>query len=358
MSPARSQPRDRDGPAGSGDDPAAFRADSASPGQGASSSHAPGASLPHASGAPAATARTERRAAWIAVATALVLTAVKIVAWRMTGSSVIFSDALEGVVNVVASFVALWAIHHAHRPADRTHPYGHGRFELLSAAFEGGMIFIASIVILWRAIESLLSGDIHLESLDAGIALLLLTIMANGAVGGWLLSMGRRGGSPALTADGKHLLSDALTTLVAIVSLGFVRMTGWAWVDPVAAIGLGAAIGVVGWRVVRRSLGDLVDEQDLRDAQRVEAILESHCGAEGREPAICSWHALRVRHVGREHWAEFHMQVPASMDVRRAHDAASSIEHEIETALGPGNATAHIEPCRDAACPRCAGGRA
>lgn len=300
--------------------------------------------------------RRERRAAWIAVTTAIVLTAVKVVAWRMTGSSVIFSDALEGLVNVVGSLVALWAIGHSHRPADRTHPYGHGRFELLSAALEGGMIVIAAIVIIWRAIETLVSGQIRLESLDAGMLLLLGTSVVNGVTGGWLLHLGRRGGSPALKADGKHLLADAVTTLVALASLLMVRLTGWSWLDPVAATAIGAVFALIGWRVVRRSLGDLVDEQDQDDARRVEAILESHRGERGVEPRICSWHALRVRHVGREHWTEFHMRVPASMDVRRAHSAASSIEHEIEQALGSGNATAHVEPCEDAACDRCAQG--
>jgi len=302
------------------------------------------------------TARIERRAAAAAVAVAALLTVTKLVAWRLTGSTAVLSDALEGLVNVVASLITLWAIHHSHRPADRSHPYGHGRFELLSAALEGGMIVTAAFVIIWRAIEALVSGTIELTSLDAGIVLLFGTIIVNGAVGGWLLALGRRSGSPALSADGKHLLSDAVTTAAAIAALLIVRATGWTWVDPVAALLIAVAVGVVGLRVVRRALGDLVDEQDPRDVLRIEALLDAHRGAQGREPRVCSWHKLRVRHLGREHWVEFHMCLPASTDVRRAHDAASAIEHEIETMLGPGNATAHVEPCVDAACERCGAG--
>lgn len=306
----------------------------------------------------AATAQLERRAATVAVVVALALTAVKILAWRLTGSAAVFSDAMEGIVNVVASIVALWAIRHSHRPADRTHPYGHGRFELLSAALEGGMIVIAAVVIIWRAVEALMAGGIDATGIDMALALLIGTVVVNGAVGGWLLAVGRRFGSPALGADGKHLLSDAVTTGGAIVALILVRFTGWQWIDPVIAILLGIGIGATGWRVVRRSLGDLVDEQDPRDFERIEAMLDSHAGTNGREPRICSWHKLRVRHVGREHWVEFHLCVPEQTDVRRAHEIASAIEYEIETKFGPGDATAHVEPCDDRQCERCRTGSA
>lgn len=216
------------------------------------------------------------------------------------------------------------------------------------------MIAIASIVIIWRAAEVLATGDIRIESIDVGVLLLLATVVVNGGVGAWLLSLGRRHGSPALRADGKHLLSDAVTTGAAILALIAVRFTGWTWIDPVVAIVLGISIGFVGVRVVRRSLGDLVDEQDLRDFERIEVVLDAHCGAQGRDPKICSWHKLRVRHVGREHWVDFHLCVSGQSPVREAHDVASAIEHEIEQILGPGDATAHLEPCEDPACERCA----
>ncbi len=183
-----------------------------------------------------------------------------------------------------------------------------------------------------------------------GMVLIGATIVANGAVGAWLVWLGKRTGSVALGSDGKHLLTDAITSLAAIGALLAVHATGWKWVDPVVAIGMAAVILVVGYRMVRRSMGELVDEQDPDDYRKVSGILDSHVhGKPGaREPLIRGWHKLRTRHLGRHHWVDFHVQVPGDMDVRRAHDIASHIEHEIEQALGGGreggNATAHVEP--------------
>ncbi len=298
--------------------------------------------------------RLERQAGTIAVVVGVVLLAVKFAAWWLTGSAAAFSDALESIVNVVASLVALWAVRSAHRPADRTHPYGHGRFEILSAGFEGGMIAVAGGVIVARAVEVFLRGGSELGRLDAGVILMAVTVLANGGVGAWLLGVGRRWGSPSLRADGWHLISDALTTVAVIAALLVVRLTGWTVVDPIAALVMGVVLCVLGLRILRRSLGDLVDEQEESDVSRLEALLDAHCGTGGRAPRICGWHKLRVRHVGREHWVEFHVQLPARMPLQEAHAAATEIELEIEGLMGPGNATAHTEPCGRTECERCA----
>lgn len=296
------------------------------------------------------TERLERRAAVIAVVVGAALMGVKLVAWRLTGSSAVFSDAAESMVNVVASLFAFWAVWNAHRPADRTHPYGHGRFEFVSSSVEGALIAAAAVSIVWQSIGSIARPTLDMQRLDAGMALIGATIVANGAVGAWLVWLGKRTGSVALGTDGKHLLTDAITSLAAIGALLAVHATGWKWVDPVVAMGMAAVILAVGYRMVRRSMGELVDEQDPDDYRKVSGILDSHLqGKPGaREPLIRGWHKLRTRHLGRHHWVDFHVQVPGDMDVRRAHDIASQIEHEIEQALGGGreggNATAHVEP--------------
>jgi cation diffusion facilitator family transporter len=299
----------------------------------------------------AATTRSvERRAAAVAVVAGVVLMAVKFVAWRMTGSSAVYSDAVESIVNVVASGFALWAVAQSHRPADRTHPYGHGRFEFVSMSVEGALIGAAGTSIVWEAAHRLLSGDVSVQRIDWGLALVGATVLANGALGWWLLSLGRRTGSAALSGDGRHLMSDALTSLAAIGALVAVRVTGIAWLDPLAAILMAVVLVVVGVRMVRRSLGELVDEQDAGDYETVRRILDSHVeGTAGaRAPLIRGWHKLRTRHIGRHHWVEFHIQVDGRTDVRAAHETASAIEHEIEQALGcgvdGGDATAHVEP--------------
>jgi len=293
---------------------------------------------------------TERRAAAVAVFAGAALMAVKFVAWRMTGSSAVYSDAVESIVNVVASGFALWAVAQSHRPADRTHPYGHGRFEFVSMSVEGALIGAAGASIVWESVHRMLSGDLELQRIDWGLALIGITAVANGALGWWLLSLGRRTGSDALQGDGRHLLSDAVTSAAAIGALLAVRFTGIGWIDPLVAIVMACVLVGLGVRMVRRSLGELVDEQDVGDFEVVRTILDSHVeGTAGaRAPLIRGWHKLRTRHVGRHHWVEFHIQVDARMDVRTAHEVASAIEFEIETRLGGstggGNATAHIEP--------------
>lgn len=315
--------------------------------------HAAGnAPPPHGGAAPVLRAH-ERRAAMVAMVVGIALMIVKFIAWRLTGSSAVYSDAIESIVNVVASFLALWAITQAHRPADRTHPYGHGRFEFISASIEGALIAAAAVSIVWEAGHRLLNGQTQLDRIGWGVALVGATMVINGAMGLWLVSLGRRGGSMSLVSDGKHLLTDAVTSLAAIAALLLVHWTGIAWLDPVFAIGMAVVVLVVGYRIVRRALGDLVDEQDERDYAIVQQVLDAHIeGAPGaRQPPIRGWHKLRTRHIGRHHWIDFHIQVPGATDVRRAHEIATAIELEIEELLGcgqdGGNATAHIEPSDD-----------
>jgi cation diffusion facilitator family transporter len=281
----------------------------------------------------------------------LVLLAVKFTAYYLTGSAAVFSDALESVVNVLASGVAAYSLWLAHQPADATHPYGHGKVEFLSSGFEGGMILLAALVIAFRAVESIVHGP-SVEQLDLGLVLLGAAGAVNAALGTYLVAVGRRGGSSALTADGWHLLSDALTTAAVLVSLLLVRLTGAAIIDPIAALVVAASIAWLSARLLVRSSAGLMDQQDQSDTRLLRRILDSHVGREGAAPQICSYHKLRHRHSGRYHWIDFHLVVPAAWDVRRGHDAASAIEHEIEQVLG-GDATAHVEPCDQPDCPAC-----
>ena len=286
------------------------------------------------------------------MAVAVALMATKVLAYRLTGSTAVFGDAMESLVNVAASLLAVWSVWMAHRPADRTHPYGHGKAEFVSAAVEGGLVVAAAGAVAVKSVSDFGSGAEPLERIDAGVLLLVATVAVNGLVGGWLLHLGRTGGSAALEADGVHLLSDAWTSGAAIASLLLVRSTGLQWIDPVVALVMAAWLVWCGWRVVRRSLGNLMDEQDQGDLVRVQALLEAHCRDEGPEPRICSFHKVRSRHSGREHWVDFHVQLPAGTDLRTAHEQATRIEDEIEATLG-GTATAHVEPCRSPECRRC-----
>ncbi len=294
----------------------------------------------------------ERRAAWIAVAVALTLVTVKLIAYRITSSTAVFGDALEGFVNVAASVLAVWSVWMAHRPADTTHPYGHGKAEFISAGVEGGLIVAAAGALVFKCVLDFRAGQTLIQEIDMGLMLLAGTAVVNGLVGGWLLRLSKVGGSAALEADGLHLLSDAWTTGAAMVSLILVRTTGVQWVDPLIAFLMSMWLIRCGWRVVRRSLGNLMDEQDQGDLARVEQLLRTHCKSGGGSPQICSFHKVRSRHSGREHWVDFHVQLPSSTDLHAAHTIATQLEEAIERNLG-GTATAHTEPCDRATCERC-----
>ena len=299
-----------------------------------------------------AQASMERKATRVAVIVAVVLLFTKLLAYRLTGSTAVFGDAMESLVNVVASLLAVWSVWMAHRPADRTHPYGHGKAEFVSAAIEGGLVLAAAGAVAFKCVNDFGTTEQPLQSIDMGLLLLASTVLVNGVVGGWLLHLGKSGGSAALEADGIHLLSDAWTSGGAIISLILVRSTGMQWIDPVIALLMAAWLVWCGWRVVRRSLGNLMDEQDLGDLDRVQKLLDQHCRDGGAAPRVCSFHKVRSRHSGREHWVDFHVQLPADTDLRTAHELATQLEDEIERTLG-GTATAHAEPCKDAACTNC-----
>ncbi len=303
--------------------------------------------------------KVEARAAVAALLMAIALTGVKFVAYFLTQSAAVFSDALESIVNVVAASFALYSLYWAHQPADPDHPYGHGKIEFLSAGFEGGMILLAAVVAAAKAIDDLIrAGKLQVEQLPLGIGLLAIALFGNAGLGAILLRIGRQNHSATLEADGHHLISDAVTSAAALAGLIVVHLTQRRWADPVAALLVAGYIGWVGVRLVYESIGGLMDRQDKSDQQLLRGILDAHLGPAGHEPRICSYHKLRHRHSGRYHWVDFHVMVPGHWDIRRGHEVASTIEYEIENALKEGNATAHIEPCNDPACAMCAAQRA
>jgi cation diffusion facilitator family transporter len=243
--------------------------------------------------------RLELTAAVASVGVSLLLLGVKFTAYYVTGSAAIFSDALESIVNVVASIVAAYSLFLAHQPPDRQHPYGHGKVEFLSAGFEGGMMLLAALVIAFRAIEEMVRGP-GPHRLDWGLLLILIAGAVNGVVGMLLLRMGRRRGSATLVADGHHLFSDAVTSggvLVALLIMWF-RPT-WTWVDPIAALVVAGFIAVTALKLLGTSAAGLMDRQDAEDEKLLRRILDAHVRADGPPPRICSFHKLRHRHSGR-----------------------------------------------------------
>ncbi len=299
--------------------------------------------------------RAEARAAVLSLGTGITLLGIKFGAYFLTGSSAIFADALEGIVNVTASAFAMYALVLAHRPADPEHPYGHGKIEFFSAGFEGGMILLAAILAIGKAIDTLVRHQhLRVDELGPGLLLLTIALVTNAIVGAYLVRAGRKVVSMTLEADGWHLITDAVTSTAALTALILVWATQWSLADPLIAILVSLYIGWTGIKLIRRSAAGLMDEQDADDDLMLRQILDAHVGLSGKEPRICSYHKLRHRHSGRYHWVDFHLVMPGGLDIDTGHHAASAIEYEIESALGEGNATAHVEPCHAETCPNCA----
>lgn len=280
-----------------------------------------------------------QRVAWVALAIGAAIMAGKFAVFAATNSAAVLSDALESIVNLAAAAMAAICTWYAARPADREHPYGHGKIEFVAAGFEGAMIIFAGASIVIESVRRLLHGA-EVAHLDAGIISLLALNLAMGGLAAYVFFAGRRMHSPTLLADGKHLWADVATTFGVILGLGLVKFTGKPWLDPALAILVAVAILVMGWKLVRDSLGGLLDRIDEADDQAIRAILDEEVAA-GR---ILSYHKVRFRHTGAFHWVDLHLQVNAEMTVARAHDIASRIENRIEKHLGQADATAHIEP--------------
>jgi len=300
---------------------------------------------------PTSAQRAKTAARW-AIVVGVVGFGLKLCGWLLTGSDAVFSDALESIVNIIASIGAFLALRYAEQPPDEEHPYGHGPIEFVSALAEGVLVAIAGMVVLTHCAETIYHGKITVEKLDLGVAFVVASAVLNGIAGFALLRIGRATGSAALEGDGKHLLSDLWTTLAVLLGLVAVWITGEGWIDTAVAVGVGVLLLVVGSRLAFSGLSSILGQQDPEDHRRIVRILDAH--RTSAEPRICSYASVRHRHQGRAHFIDMHLRVPRTMTVVESHDVASAIEREVLEAVGEGTATAHMEPCGDAACANCA----
>ena len=280
--------------------------------------------------------------AWLSVATAVVTIALKVGAWWVTGSVGLLSDAAESVVNLVAAVIALIAITVAERPADDDHQYGHSKAEYFSAGAEGAMILVAAAFIVYTAVERIVNPR-PLESLGLGLLISVVAAVINAVVGLVLVRAGARHRSRTLEADGKHLLTDVVTSIGVVVGVALVWLTGWEVLDPVVAILVGLNILYVGYRLVHVSGMGLMDATlPDEDNRAIEEVLARH-----RVPGEVDFHELRTRESGRWRFVEFHALVPGEWTVDRGHDLVELVEQEIHDALPYSHITTHLEPIED-----------
>jgi cation diffusion facilitator family transporter len=289
-----------------------------------------------------------RRAISASVVVGVVLLGVKFLAAYWTGSAAIFSDALESIINVVASLFALYSIQLSAQPPDRTHPYGHGKIEPFSAGFEGALIILAALAIVWRAIPAFFAPS-PLVQLDLGIVLILATALINAALGLFLIRSGKRTRSLALTADGKHLLTDVYTSVGVVVGLVLVWATGRLILDAITAIAVALNILISGFHLVRQSVSHLMDEAD---ETVLSSIVESLQHV--RRPEWIDLHHLRSWRSGNRHHVDFHLTLPRYWNLEQSHAAETAVEEWVVEHLGgQGEVLIHIDPCTSHHCAFC-----
>ena len=284
------------------------------------------------------TPRVQRVGA-VALGAGIGITGLKLFIYFMTASVAVLSDALESIVNIIAAGTMLYAVWLSDRPADPEHPYGHGRAQTLAVGVEGWLILFAGMVIAVEAVGRLLRPE-PVQRLDAAVwwigGVSVLTLL----LGLYVHQRGKALHSEPLQADGRHLLVDAVSTVVVLVGLSLVRVTGWGWLDPALAVTVAVLVIATSWQLLWRTFQNLMDRADPEDDRVIREILDE----EIRSRAIHGYHKVRHRHTGRFHWVDLHLQVEPDWSVTQGHETATRIEHRIETALGAANATAHVEP--------------
>jgi len=286
--------------------------------------------------------RTLRFGMNLSLAIGLGLLVVKVVAWLLTGSSAIFSDAAESVVHVVAVAFAAYSLRLSFKPADDTHLYGHAKISFFSAGFEGGIIVLAALFIIHEAIETWLGG-IVLQRLGLGAGLTAAAGLINGGLGFYLIRLGRKRCSLILEANGRHVLTDCWTSLGVVIGLTLALVTDWLPFDPLVAIAVAVNILISGVRLVRQGFGGLMDRAEPENDEILNAILQQETGPRGLE-----FHDLRHRNVGDAHWIEVHLLFPGGMSVEEAHRIATAIEETIQVSLDSRVfITTHLEALED-----------
>jgi len=282
------------------------------------------------------------------VITGIILFVIKITAWYLTDSVAILTDALESTVNVVSGFIGLYSLYLSGLPKDKNHPYGHGKVEFISAGTEGVLIVIAGIIIVFEAVANLRNP--HLPGkLDIGILLIAVAGSINFFVGHLSVRQGKKNNSLALIASGRHLQSDAYSTLGLIIGLIILYITGWAWVDSLLALIFAGIIIYTGIKIVSSSISGIMDEADEKLLEKLVGKIQSH-----RRTNWIDLHNLRIIKYGGTLHLDCHLTVPWYFNVREAHEEIDMLEKLVRENFGDSvELFVHTDGCQDFSCRLC-----
>ena len=284
----------------------------------------------------------------IVTITAVILFFGKIIAWKLTSSVAILTDALESTINIVSGFVGLYSLYISAQPKDYNHPYGHGKVEFVSAAIEGILIFAAGLIIIYEATINL-SHPHTISRLDYGIFLVTVSAIINFIVGGIAIKKGRKNNSLPLIATGKHLQSDTYSTIGIIIGLVLIAATGLLWIDSLVALIFAVIIIVTGVKILRRSLAGIMDEADDKLLAEVVAYLN-----EIRQENWVDLHNLRIIKYGSILHLDCHLTVPWFLNVNEAHKEVEVLSMLLRSKYGSSvELFVHTDGCLDFSCKVC-----
>lgn len=289
--------------------------------------------------------RVARLAFW-SIVVAFAVMALKFLAWRMTGSVALYSDALESIVNVIAAAAAFWAIRVSHRPADSDHQHGHHKAEYLSAVLEGVLIVLAALLIVFEVWRDW-GTPFDMAQPWQGLAVNGLAAAVNAGWALLLIRIGRTARSPALVADGRHIMTDVVTSIGVIAGLVAAIATGWRLLDPALALIVAANILWQGWKVIGQSMQGLMDiAVDAETERRIRDLISIN------SKGALEVHDLKTRIAGRATFIEFHLVVESVMSVGESHIICDRIEAALEGEIPSVRVIIHVEPDDEAKLPK------
>lgn len=269
-------------------------------------------------------------------------------AFNLTGSEAVRSDALESIINVITASLAIFVIYYAAKPVDTDHPYGHGKVEYFSAAFEGGLISFAALYIIIEAVRALLAES-KVKELNTGLVITFVAGIINLLLGLYLIHKGKKNKSTALHASGHHVISDFITSAGVVLGLLVVKITDILWLDSIIAILVGIYLAYTGLRLVRNAVGTLLDAEDLSLLNELAEVFQKSL-----IPGVIQLHHVKIIRSGNYHHIDAHIVLPEFWNVAQVHEKVSEFEKNvIKNYHFNGEMNFHMDPCRRVYCQCC-----